>query len=177
MIDIKNYSYRDAWLLSVDPGKTGAVALFEPGFKKAHVMSFAKSDTIAEAFMNLREISKFNKNHHRCIGVIEKAQASPQMGVSSAFSYGYTYAETNATMATEFILYGDSFVGGLAEVAPSQWKPALGLSRDKNHSVRQAEAMPCAKALLNTKKLTHDQAEALLLGLYYQEILKRKGFI
>lgn len=164
-------------ILAVDPGKTGAAAIYSPAQRKVYVVKFNKHETIEKAFIALRDHIGFDPDAMRLCAVIEKAQASPQMGVSSAFKYGYTYAETKAMMDKVFLPTNGAFLYGMAEVAPSQWKPAMNLSRDKKQSVLAVEKMPITLDLIDSKKLSHDAAEAVLLSRYYWNVLFQKGLV
>lgn len=93
---------------------------------------------------------------------MEKAQASTQMGVTSAFTYGKTAGMMQA--ALEFVLY----VRVTALVPASVWKPPMGLAQEKAQSVKLANDL--LHHWIENGKVkpfkNHDAAEAFLLAKY-----------
>jgi len=113
------------------------------------------------------------------IAFVERAQASPQMGVSSAFAYGEAFGLV---------------VGVLAQlgvqtrlVSPVAWKREMGLMKPGNREIGRDEEREKDSALELARKLypqlhaslnlaKHDgRADALLIAHYGAEILEQES--
>lgn len=160
-------------VIGIDPGFSGALAaVVFRGAEKPRVFMYrdmplanqldgrALVDPIAVAAW-IRGVQAYAASttpgaQVRC--AIEKVSASPQMGVVSAFRFGQGYGAVSAVAATSGLL--------MHHVAPSVWKPAMGLSSDKGLSLalaRQTFSAP-ADAFRLAK---HDgRAEASLLAAF-----------
>lgn len=151
-------------LVSFDPGADGGVAiLYDDG---SHYVARVKHDPDKNSFCHAEQLCDlvFPKlEGKKLVAVVtEKAQASPQMGVSSAFKYGRTAGLIYGTLAAYYVTQGGA-KPALAEISPSKWKPRMGLSTDKAASISLAR-----QKFVTQPKLTHGMAEALLLASYYQ---------
>jgi Holliday junction resolvasome RuvABC endonuclease subunit len=86
--------------------------------------------------------------------VIEKVSSSPQMGVVSAFTFGRSYGFLQGCLAAEGIPY--------ALVTPQKWQKAMGCMTKGDKNVSKA----AAQRLYPKEKITHANADALLLATY-----------
>lgn len=84
--------------------------------------------------------------------VIEKVHASPQMGVTSAFSFGGSYRALRMALTASKLSFD--------EVTPQRWQRMMGClsGGDKNVTKQRAQQ------LFPAVKITHAIADALLLA-------------
>lgn len=115
-----------------------------------------------KVFIDSHELKKLIEGWKHEFGfrwcAIESVHASPQMGRTSAFSFGHTFGLILG------ILEG---IGGIKVngVEPSVWKPRMGLSQDKERSLaRYAE-------IFGEKTADDGIAEAALIGHFAQRQL------
>lgn len=90
--------------------------------------------------------------------VLEYARSSPQMGVTSAFTFGRGYGEIRMALAAARIPF--------EEVYSHKWQATMGCRTkgDKNISKRMAQE------LFPAIKVTHAIADALLLAEYCRRL-------
>lgn len=133
--------------VGVDPGSSGGIAVLDEGFIEPRTLKL-KDATEAEIACFLRELAG------DAVCVIEKVSATPQMGVTSAFSFGQSYGILRGCIAGAGI--------PIAYVSPVKWQNALNCRTggDKNRS------KAAAQNLFPTLKITHAIADALLLATY-----------
>ena len=137
--------------LGVDPGKSGGVALvYADGSAEAYPMPETERDVydlLAE--LRGRWLSPSP------LAVLEFVRSSPQMGVTSAFTFGMGYGGLRmALLALHF---------RVVDVTPAKWQGALGCRSggDKNKPKARAQAL-----FPGVKKITHKVADALLIAEY-----------
>ncbi len=152
-------------ICTVDPGKGGAVVVIEndePKFFYDMPMMKVKSKTMVDPV----ELAQIIWSHAPDKAVIEKVGASPRMGVSGAFSFGYSYG----------VILG--VCGGLRleyeTVTPQYWKAYHGLmGKDKDAArLKVIKMFPHLKAQFKLKKSV-DMADATLMGIAWLEAQKR----
>ena len=134
--------------IGIDPGINGCMA--------------AITDGIPEYSKPLGNMTEHDLWHSLTIYdpaycVIERVRSSPQMGVVSAFTFGRGYG----TLLGLLVASGIPFV----EVLPNKWQGAMGCKTggDKNVSKRKAQQ------LFPELKITHSNADALLLATYCKQ--------
>jgi crossover junction endodeoxyribonuclease RuvC len=90
---------------------------------------------------------------------VELVHSSPQMGVTSAFSFGRSLG----------IVHGAAYHDGgltVTEVRPQEWKGKTLTPKDKNEARRRAmQLLPCAASMFSRVK-DDGRAESALLGFY-----------
>lgn len=115
-------------ILGVDPGLSGGVALVSRtgSLVSAEAMPVLRN---AVSTIDVQALSRFLRaaDGAEVVGIVERAQAMPRQGVSSAFNYGLTFGSILTALAAEGI--------GYELVSPAKWKRDLGLSADKRESV------------------------------------------
>ncbi len=162
-------------IVGCDPGFGGAIAFFSvrnrtlvdvldiptvDPFGPQHWRKTGKADRIEF------DIPKLAKIFQSQAPIIESVHSSPQMGVTSSFRFGHGLGLLEATMASLYIR--------TQKVAPSVWKSALGLSRNKSESLDLARRKwPHMKAYFKLKQ-DHGRAEAALLAEYGLRFLGEK---
>jgi hypothetical protein len=145
--------------IAVDPGLTGAIAAIDESreVRLAESLPIIRHGSLAWIDAPALDALLAPLSADRVAGVwLERAQASPQMGRSSAFNYGVGFGSLLATIQ----LRG----WRLEFVAPSAWKRHFGLGPDKSASLDEARLRFPSVRLDRTKD--HGLAEALLLADY-----------
>lgn len=142
------------YVIGIDPGANGGIAWFEDGAIQAAKIP----DTLAELWELIDGIrwnairAKDARDGDKVIAYIEKVHSSPQMGVTSSFTFGRGLGNLEMAVTAASI--------GIEWVSPQRWQKAMGcLTRgDKNVSKRRAmELFPAVK-------VTHSIADALLIA-------------
>lgn len=145
--------------LGIDPGKTGALAVIDPGKNFAYVVDMP--ETPGEL---VNELALLIDDSYMLRAAIEKQQAMPGQGVSSTFQTGYGYGLLIGTLASLSIPF--------VEVRASKWKSAMGLQgKDKSESRKLAQSLFPAAELHRVRD--HGRAEALLLAVWLQREERR----
>ncbi len=135
-------------IIGIDPGKRGGVACID--FQKIYAFPMPEDDEgIAKLFDAIIRKSMLLD----CVFIIEQVHASQQMGVSSAFNFGYNYG---------FLKGCISKYGNVIGVTPQKWQTALNCRTggDKKISKKKAEE------LFPGIKVNLKNADALLLAYY-----------
>ncbi len=133
--------------IGIDVGKAGAVAFvsqdgeWNAGYHKM-------PDSPKELFDLLRDLAKDGQ----VMCAMERVRSSPQMGVTSAFTFGRGFGQIEMGLIAAGIRY--------EEVLPQRWQKDLGCMTkgDKNVSKLRAQS------LFPNLKITHYNADALLIA-------------
>lgn len=142
--------------IGIDPGKSGGIAVIYKKPKNNCYQQFLCFSSGTE-----RDIWDFVKDHIvnytpklRFKACIERVHSSPQMGVTSSFSFGQSYGFLRGILIASEIPF--------AEVTPVTWQKTLKcLSKgDKNITKSRAQQ------LFPKLKITHGNADALLIAEY-----------
>lgn len=146
-----------AIIIGCDPGKTGALAAIDQDgnlhdtWDMPVVGKVVAAPLLADIFVPLQRVAE--------VCVIEDVHSSPQMGVTSAFSFG------RALGALEGVALGANIP--VRFVSPRRWKRALGLSPDKELSRRRAIELWPAQSAMFARKMDADRAEAALIAYWW----------
>lgn len=149
-------------VLGIDPGLKGALAFYD--------------GTHLEVFdMPVHEITVNNKKKNRMdlyelariidskspidFCIIEDVTASPQMGVTSSFSFGFSAGALQGVVAANFI--------PMERIAPRTWKKELKLTADKDSSRKRASEILPAYHHLWARAMDDGRAEAAILAYWY----------
>lgn len=159
-------------ILGVDPGLDGAIAVLD-GSRVVEVYDIPTFDVTVggkagETRKKRRRLdtrSLYDWLAAQAAGVsgavLEEVHASPQMGVSSAFTFGRTVGEISACIRCAGI--------PLDFVAPQKWKRDLRVGADKDEArMRATDLMPDAAGQWARKK-DHNRAEAALIAWWAKE--------
>jgi crossover junction endodeoxyribonuclease RuvC len=142
--------------LGIDPGLSGALALYRDGYWTLidmPIVGDAKRNEI-----NGPELCGWLREHVPDHAFIEYAAARPGQGVTSMFRFGVAYGATKMALAACGVPY--------TVVTPAKWKPAVGIQTgaDKEASrLRALQLFPDLAACLSRKK-DHARADAVLLA-------------
>lgn len=149
------------YIMGVDPGLTGAIALME--LSTADLVSVHDIPTLQlkkkkkiDVYSLVQLLDSMSQDTQ--VAVVEEVTASPQMGVVSAFNFGFGTGLLHAAIASSFMT--------IKTIKPSIWKPALGLNRDKNKSRERAIKLWPKQAHLFARKKDDGRAEAALLAWF-----------
>lgn len=139
-------------LLAVDPGLTGALALYDGDLLAVHDMPVVKGGvdaaSLAALIGDLRPTA----------AIVELVGAMPKQGVASTFKFGHGVG----------IVHGVIAALGLPMhlVTPAKWKRFLSLDADKEKARALALRMWPGKSDLFRRVKDHGRAEAALLARY-----------
>jgi Holliday junction resolvasome RuvABC endonuclease subunit len=139
-------------IIGIDPGKSGGIAWISDGKPCVEKMP----ETLADLWDTIQSIA-FEKGYdaeNSCRAYIESVHSSPQMGVTSAFTFGNGFGHLEMALTAAGIPF--------ERVSPQRWQRALGCltKGDKNVSKRRAQE------LFPSMKITHATADALLIAHY-----------
>jgi crossover junction endodeoxyribonuclease RuvC len=159
------------FILGIDPGYSGALAIINPKSNKLISvidMPVTKSKTKAGkkiTRIDIPQLSDFISSQSPSIqfAVIEDVGAMPSQGLVSTFNFGFGAG----------IIHGivTSFMIPIFSPKPQIWKSILNLSRDKTLSVKKAHALfPQHVDILPTSK--DGRAEAALLAYFGKRFIK-----
>jgi len=162
-------------ILGIDPGLDGAVALLAgdallevwdiPTFEITLTGSVG-SGGAAKKRRRLDTRSLYDwlvraRERGAAGAVLEEVHASPQMGVSSAFTFGRTVGEISACVRCAGI--------PLDFVSPNKWKKDLRVPSDKDAArMRATDLLPDSAGQWARKK-DHNRAEAALIAWWAKE--------
>lgn len=154
-------------IVSVDPGKTGAVILIE----NEQPLAIYDMPTIkrgSKTLVDVDELAKLIHRHSPKKIVTEQVGASPRMGVSGAFNFGYAFCAPAAIAAGAGIPW--------FTITPQKWKTFFGLlKKDKDAArLKVIEMFPHLAKEFKFKNSV-DKADALLLGLAWLRLQKRSS--
>ena len=142
-----------AYVIGCDPGKTGGLALLSAAGQALAVTAMPEIDADLFAWVTLaRKRAKDDGDMIRAW--VERVHASPQMGVTSAFTFG----EQNGRLKMALRAAGVNY----ELVPPAVWQLALNCRTAGNKAVTRS----FAAALFPSSKVTHATADALLIAEY-----------
>lgn len=99
--------------------------------------------------------------------VVEKVDASPNMGVSSAFRFGQGFGILQGVLISHNLQVKYAY--------PATWKSGMGLSKSKDESLRLAcKLFPEWQGTFTKDRRSADLAEAALLAYYGERFFPRK---
>jgi crossover junction endodeoxyribonuclease RuvC len=140
-------------VLGVDPGLSGGLALI--GRQTGNLLWAEPMPVIrnAVATVDVAQLGHLLRGCHEIFAYVERAQAMPRQGVSSAFNYGVVFGSILTALADLGI--------GYELVAPAKWKRDMNLSRDKAASLDRVRQLYPTLAL---KRSEDGLAEAVLIA-------------
>lgn len=141
--------------IGIDPGLSGGLAILAA--EGAVVSAVPMPSTDADVFAHLDAsagVDIFEPKATSARAILERVSASPQMGVTSAFTFGKGYGGLRMALTAAGIPFD--------EVTPQKWQKAMQCltGGDKNVSKRRAQQ------LFPQVKITHAIADALLIAEY-----------
>ena len=157
-------------VLGIDPGLTGALALYWPTVSiecglRWQIIDTPTKDDVSE--LDARELMTWVQRFTPEIAVIERARAMPSfgkgdrraMGSTGAFRYGGIYHSVIAVLECCGVK--------VVRVEPASWKKYFGLKGSDKEQSRSAalKLFPEAGSYLQRKK-DQNRAEAILIASY-----------
>lgn len=141
------------YIMGIDPGKSGGVAIVSPQGKVQAVYKFADKTLtdLYELFLYFDTICSF-------FCFIENVHAMPKQGVTSSFTFGKQYGGLLMLLTCFRIPY--------EKVAPVKWQRTLGCLSGGDKNVTKSKA----QELFPSLKITHAIADALLVAEYGRRI-------
>ena len=142
--------------VGIDPGASGGWAALWPDGKIHHVGKLTDTATFLSACRAplLMQI------------VLEKVWATPQMGVTSAFSFGHNFGWLTGVL--------DAHGREYQEITSMKWQRELGLIQSGRHigqnDDKKARNKAKAEELFPGQRITHATADALLIAEYCRRI-------
>lgn len=142
--------------IGIDPGKSGGMAAIDDA---GEFVSFVKGDRTEHDIEAWVRATALIRGQVRA--AIEFVSSSPQQGVRSAFTFGQSYGFLRGLIVGALIPF--------EVVRPQKWQTAMGCMTGGNKNVSKA----AAQRLWPTAKITHANADALLLAEYCRRINTR----
>jgi len=147
-------------VLGLDPGRQGAVALLDATKHELVVHDLPMTrDTRGKQkwHVDVDRLSFLVKGLAPDICYIEEVHASPQMGVTSAFSFGENFGSCMGALAAAGVV--------IVKTRPEIWKPRLEVPAHKPSAIsRASELFPRCTSLWQRTK--DGRAEAAMIALY-----------
>lgn len=148
-----------SWIIGIDPGLSGGIAILDQtgalqALEDLPVIRDGKLSWIDGGRLQSLLIDTLHGRPARVF--IERVQAFPKQGRSSAFNFGVGFGSVLGVLQARHL--------AIELVTPAVWKSAMGLNRDKRASLDKARLLfPMAE--LSCAK--HEgRAEALLIARY-----------
>ena len=147
--------------IGIDPGKNGGIAWLDDSVARsqhAEVHAIKLKDlTERDVWQQVAELQT-----HDAFAFIECVRSSPQMGVTSAFTFGRGYGALRMALIAAGIPF--------EEVTPGVWQRTLRCLSEGNKNITKQKA----QELFPTLKITHAIADALLIAEYCRRV-RRPG--
>lgn len=157
-------------ILSIDPGLTGAWALFE---ERGNWLAVGDMPAVHDGALGWVNGVELQSNlmaaiqGRPTIAVIERVTPMPKQGVTSMFNFGVAFGSTLGVLSAMHLR--------IELVSPLTWKRGLGLvfSKEVTQTERKRASLDKARILFPLAPLElakhHGRAEALLLGYWFIE--------
>lgn len=154
------------YIIGIDPGYTGAVAVYDPSLKAlvaVEDMPIRRTESFigsGKANIDCNQLASmiigYGAKSSLC--VVERVSAAPGQGVSSMFRFGEGFGMIQGIIATQGIR--------IIMPPPSVWKASMNLSSDKDQSLYMVRTKFPDNISYFTRKKDNGRAEALLLALF-----------
>lgn len=132
--------------IGIDPGKKGCIVFLDD----YGTPSMFRLEHATEA-----EIVRFLKSAgSNSVCVIERVGATPQMGRTSAFTFGFGYGIIVGCLAGADVPY--------KRKTPNEWQTTLNCRTGGDKNISKAEA----QRLFPSLTITHHEADALLIATF-----------
>lgn len=150
----------DRLVLGIDPGLTGALAVFNPARPGAVVVH---DMPVAGGMVDAAELARLVREIGPTEAVVEQVASRPGQGVASMFKFGTCYGAALATAAAVGI--------PVRLVPPTRWKKHFRLGADKEGARALAVRLWPACPSFSRKK-DHGRAEAALIARFGAEVAR-----
>lgn len=148
------------WILGIDPGFTGAIALYHPSTGQLVVEDMPTvKDPKGRTILDMHTLFELLKPTIRPVAaVLEHVSARPGQGAASTFRFGQGYGAIEMALAAHKI--------PTQYVTPAKWKKHFGLGKDKGSSRGLAQKRFAMNASEFSRVKDDGRAEAALIALY-----------
>jgi hypothetical protein len=138
-------------ICGADPGSQGGIAFLSLNrdTHKSFIEACSLPDNGHDLYGLLEEYAP-----HIVRAYVERVRSSPQMGVTSAFTFGRNYERILSVLSCSKIPF--------EEVLPAKWQRSLSCLTHGDKNVTKTKA----QQLFPTLKVTHKIADALLIAEY-----------
>jgi hypothetical protein len=134
-------------IIGIDPGKSGAIAILQPG--EPLLLRFDRYE-LADIAAQLAVFAEDGD----CFAMLEQVHSSPQMGVKSAFSFGQSVGQIEGLLQACKIPFD--------RVTPAKWQGVMKCRSKGDKNVTKKRAAELFPRL----KMNHAIADALLIAEY-----------
>jgi len=149
----------DICILGIDPGSSGAIALYWPS---APHMIIAEDVPTVDGTIDPAALARRLEEARPAVAMVELVGAMPKQGVSSTFKFGMAYGLVRGVIGASYI--------PMHLVTPGKWKKHFRLSSDKEEARALATRLwPSATCF--ARKKDHGRAEAALIARYAAETM------
>jgi len=150
------------FIIGIDPGASGAVAILEKSGKLVHVFDMPSLELMAggkaKRRVNPEMLAAELKLYadQGATAVVEQVGAMPGQGVSSMFAFGESFGLAKGVLAGLRI--------STSTVTPSKWKKAMGVNAGKDGSRAKAAQLWPSQAGEFKRVKDDGRAEACLIA-------------
>ena len=150
------------FIIGIDPGASGAVAILEKSGKLVHVFDMPSVELMAggkaKRRVNPEMLAAELKLYadQGATAVVEQVGAMPGQGVSSMFAFGESFGLAKGVLAGLRI--------STSTVTPSKWKKAMGVNAGKDGSRAKAAQLWPSQAGEFKRVKDDGRAEACLIA-------------
>ncbi len=142
--------------IGIDPGKSGAIAAIVEYRDEVFVHWTKNSETEHDLSEWCGSVKGDAVDEH--FAYIENVHATPQMGVTSAFTFGDNNGFLRGLLTAHQIPF--------EKVTPQKWQKVMGCLSKGDKNVTKA----AAQRIFPREKITHANADALLLAEYCRRV-------
>jgi len=159
--------------IGVDPGLSGAIAIFDPAVDEIDVHDMpvnqidrnGKKKNEIDIFNLARLVDDAQKGQNIIrLAVIEKVGAMPKQGVASIFTFGATWGIALGVIGAHFIR--------VERVQPQRWQKAMNVRDGKDGARLRAQELFSKQARLFARVKDHGRADASLMAAYAYKLWK-----
>jgi crossover junction endodeoxyribonuclease RuvC len=154
------------FVIGIDPGARGAVAILESGGKLTHVFDMPAVEIMSGGKLKRRVSPEMLASELRlyadqgAVAVVEQVGAMPGQGVTSMFAFGESFGLVKGVLAGLGVV--------TSTVTPGKWKKALGVNAGKDGSRAKAAQLWPSQAHEFKRVKDDGKAEASLLAEYWR---------
>lgn len=150
-------------IYGIDPGFSGAIALYEPETRFLEVFDMpTMPDAKGKTVLDLHSVLEIMADEPGVVW-IEKVATRPGQGISSAFRFGEQFGALQMAAAAQKL--------EVRFVTPAHWKKHFRLCSDKGVARGMAKQRFPTAANLFSRVKDDGRAEAALIALYGAEAL------
>ena len=147
------------WIIGIDPGKSGGLAIISTGHVLAKKGSVARVEKFGDKTLtDLYELFRNIDLVYTAFCFIENVHAMPKQGVTSCFNFGKQYGG--------LLMLLTCFRIPFEKITPVRWQRALGCLSGGDKNVTKSKA----QELFPDLKITHAIADALLIAEFGRRV-------